>query len=86
MTGTTLHTYLTRAQFHQSIQDTFYPAYVVYAVSGIQMDIHKYRRSDRGGCADRQTDRQSDRQTDFSRMLHMKFGFDWPSGFREEAV
>ena len=24
------------------------------------MDIHKYRRNDRGGCADRQTDRQTD--------------------------
>ena len=34
----------------------FYLAYVVYAVSGIQMDIHKYRRSERSGCADRQTD------------------------------
>ena len=22
----------------------------------------------------------------FPRMLHMKFGFDWPSGFREEDV
>ena len=22
----------------------------------------------------------------FTRMLHMKFGFDWPSGFREEDV
>ena len=39
--GTTLPTYLTRAQFHQK----HLGAYVVYAVS----DIHKYRRSDRGG-------------------------------------
>ena len=25
-------------------------------------------------------------RTSFQRMLHMKFGFGWPSGFREEDV
>ena len=40
VTGTTLSTYLTEVQFHQSIEDTFYPAYVVYGVSGIQTDGH----------------------------------------------